>query len=175
MAVQFGKQVAGCTVIGTASRPDSADWVRTLGADAVIDHSAPLAQGLAAAGLPDVTHVASLTHSSQHFAEAVAALAPQGAYGLIDDPTVPLEVTAMKRKSLSLHWESMFTRSSFETADMVRQHEILDSVADLVDDGTVRTAFAADFGPICAENLIRAHSQLESERTIGKIVLSGWP
>ena len=175
MAVQIAKRVAGCTVIGTASRPDSTAWVRSFGADAVVDHSEPLSAGLAAAGIPDVTHVASLTHSTQHFADAVAALAPQGAYGLIDDPAQPLDVNSMKRKSLSLHWESMFTRSLFGTADLARQHEILDTVADLVDEGSLRSTLAADFGPICADNLIRAHEQLESARTTGKIVLSGWP
>lgn len=174
VAVQLAAHVASCTVVGTASRPDSMDWVRSLGADAVIDHSRPLTEGLAAAGMSEVTHVASLTHSEQHFAEAVAALAPQGAYGLIDDPALPLDIAAMKRKSLSLHWEFMFTRAMFQTPDMSEQHRLLDRVADLVDSGRIRSTLGADYGAITASNLIRAHEQIESGTTVGKIVLSGW-
>jgi zinc-binding alcohol dehydrogenase family protein len=184
IAVQLAKRVAGATVVGTASRPQSRNWVLSLGADSVVDHSAGVAAGLRAAGIDSVTHVASLTHSDQHFADAVAALAPQGAYGLIDDPAGPLDLAAMKRKSLSLHWEFMFTRSMFTTADLARQGELLARAAALVDagrlrataasTGTANTGTASDHGPITAANLIRAHEQLETGRTIGKVVLSGW-
>ncbi len=174
IAVQLAKQVAGAAVIGTASRPDSRDWVLSLGADAVVDHTTGIAQGLPDAGIEEVTHVASLTHSDQHFADAVAALAPQGAFGLIDDPAEPLDIAAMKRKSLSLHWEFMFTRSMFTTPDVVRQHELLGRVGQLVDEGRIRTTLGTNYGPINAANLIRAHEQIESGRTIGKVVLSGW-
>ena len=116
------------TVIGTASRPESQQWVREAGAHHVIDHSKPLADELARIGITSVTHVASLTNTEQHFNALIDALAPQGKLALIDDPET-LDVVPLKAKSLSLHWEFMFTRSMFETDDMIAQHQLLTRVA----------------------------------------------
>jgi NADPH:quinone reductase-like Zn-dependent oxidoreductase len=80
----------------------------------------------------------------------------------------------MKRKALSLHWELMFTRSLYETADMIRQHELLNRVADLVDEGVLKTTFGEHYGRINASNLRRAHQWIESGRAQGKIVLEGF-
>jgi zinc-binding alcohol dehydrogenase family protein len=165
-------------VVATASRPATQDWVRQLGAHQVIDHRQPLAaqvQRLVDGGqIAPVTHVASLTQTDQHWDQLVELLAPQGKIGLIDDPAAPLDVMQLKRKSLSLHWELMFTRSLFHTADMQRQHELLNRVADLVDAGSVRSTLAQHFGTITAANLRRAHAQIESGTTLGKIVLEGF-
>ncbi len=171
--VQLARQLTRLTVIGTASRPDTQDWVYALGAHHVIDHSQPLTEGLARIGIPAVTHVASLTHTDQHYAQIVAALAPQGQLALIDDPG-QLDVMALKRKSLSLHWESMFTRSTFGTPDIQRQHDLLNRVSELVDAGVLRTTLGEHYGRINAENLRRAHALIESHRARGKLVLEGF-
>ncbi|WP_277961527.1 zinc-binding alcohol dehydrogenase family protein [Pseudomonas sp. RIT-To-2] len=170
---QLARQLTGLTVIGTASRPQTQQWVRDLGAHHVIDHSQPLSAELKRLGLGPVTHVASLTQTDQHLAELVEALAPQGRLALIDDPK-SLDVSLLKRKSLSLHWEFMYTRSLFETPDMIEQHHLLDRVADLVDAGTLRTTVGEHFGRIEAANLKRAHALLESGKARGKIVLEGF-
>ena len=170
---QLARQLTGLTVIGTASRPQTQAWVRELGAHHVIDHSQPLSAELKRIGIAQVTHVASLTQTDQHFDELVEALAPQGRLALIDDPA-QLDVVKLKRKSLSLHWELMFTRSLFQTADMLEQHRLLDRVAELIDAGTLKTTLGEHFGAINASNLRRAHSLLESGTARGKIVLEGF-
>ncbi len=172
--IQLARALSRVTVIGTASRPDTAEWVRELGAHHVIDHRRPLAEALREAGIESVTHAASLTHTDQHYAQIVEALAPQGRLGLIDDPAHPLDVLALKRKSLSLHWELMFTRSLYRTDDMAEQGRLLDQVADLVDAGRLRSTLGEHYGIINAANLKRAHALLESGRARGKIVLQGF-
>jgi zinc-binding alcohol dehydrogenase family protein len=172
--VQLARQLTQLTVIGTASRAETRDWVRELGAHHVIDHGKPLAAEIATAGLPAPDYVTSLTHSDQHFDQVVEAIAPQGKYALIDDPATPIDIMKFKRKAVSLHWELMFTRSLFTTPDMIAQHHILNRLAELVDAGTIRTTANENFGRIDAENLRRAHALIESGRAQGKIVLEGF-
>ncbi len=173
--IQLARQLTGLTVIATASRPETVAWVRELGAHHVLDHSKPLAEELKAAGLPAPTHVVSLTQTGQHFAQITELIAPQGRFGLIDDPAPgSIDITLLKRKSVSLHWELMFTRSLFETADMNEQHLLLTEVARLVDQGRLRSTRGEYFGTINAANLRRAHALLESGKAVGKVVLSGF-
>ena len=170
---QLAARLTGLTVIGSASRPQTQEWVKSLGAHHVIDHSRPLAEELQRIGVGQVTHVASLTHTDQHLAQIVEALAPQGKLALIDDPE-SLDVRQLKRKSLSLHWEFMYTRSLFQTDDMIEQHKLLERVSGLLDSGVLRTTVGEHFGRIDAANLRRAHALLESNRSVGKIVLEGF-
>ena len=170
---QLAKQLTGLRVIGSASRPETQQWVRELGADDIVDHRQPLAEALRAQGIEQVTHVASLTQTDEHLDQLVEALAPQGKLALIDDPK-QLDVVKLKRKSLSLHWEFMYTRSLFETPDMLEQHKLLNRVAELIDAGTLKTTLGEHFGTINAENLRRAHQLLESGAAKGKIVLEGF-
>jgi zinc-binding alcohol dehydrogenase family protein len=171
--VQLARKLTGITVIGTASRPESRDWVRQLGAHHVIDHTRPLSEELQRIGIAQVDVVASMTHTEQHLPEIVKSLVPQGKLGLIDDPE-HLDVLMLKPKSISLHWEFMCTRSIFETADMIEQHHILDEVAKLVDSGTLKSTLTQRFGIINAANLRRVHALIESDKARGKIVLSGF-
>lgn len=171
--IQLARQRTGLTVVGTASRPESRAWALQLGAHHVIDHRQPFAPQIDALGVPPVDYAISLTHTDQHFAQLVEALAPQGKLALIDDPE-PIDVRLMKRKSLSLHWELMFTRSLFHTDDMDAQHRLLNAIADLVDQGAIRSTVQANLGPICAANLRQAHALLESGKSVGKIVLEGF-
>jgi zinc-binding alcohol dehydrogenase family protein len=171
--VQLARQLTQVTVIGTASRAETRDWTLQLGAHHVIDHGKPLSEELARAGLPAPDYVIGLTHTEHHFDQIVELIAPQGKFGLIDDPA-PIDVRKFKRKAVSLHWELMFTRSLFNTADMAEQHRILNRIAELVDAGTIRTTVNQNFGVINADNLKRAHALLESNRAQGKIVLEGF-
>ena len=170
---QLASQLTALKVIGSASRPETQSWVRELGADIVVDHSQPLSEELKHHGVNAVTHVARLTQTDQHLDQLVEALAPQGKLALIDDPKA-LDITKLKRKSLSLHWEFMYTRSLFETPDMIEQHHLLNRVAELIDAGTLRTTVGEHFGSINAANLRRAHALLESGKSKGKIVLEGF-
>jgi len=171
---QLARQLTKLTVIGSASRDSTQAWVRELGAHHVIDHRQPLVAELKRIGIDAVTHVASLTHTESHYAQIVEALAPQGQLGLIDDLTAPLDVRLLKPKSLSLHWEMMFTRSMFGTPDMAEQGALLNRVAELVDAGRLRSTLGENFGRINAENLKRAHAAVESASTRGKTVLEGF-
>lgn len=170
---QLARQLTGMTVIGTASRQETQEWVRNLGAHHMIDHRKPLSEELKRIGIGEVTHVASLNQTEQHLPEIVASLRPQGRLALIDDPE-NLDVRLLKQKSLSLHWEFMYTRSMFQTDDMIEQHKLLQRVAGLIDSGVLKTTLGEHFGKIDAANLRRAHALLESNTAKGKIVLEGF-
>lgn len=170
---QIARRLTGLTVIATASRPETRDWCLSMGAHHVIDHREPLDRGLKAIGIPQVRYVASLTATDRHHAAILESLAPQGALALIDDPK-SFDIVPFKRKSLSVHWELMFTRSLFQTPDMAEQHRILAEVSALVDSGVLRTTLREQLGTITAANLRRAHALLESGTSIGKAVLAGF-
>ncbi|MGY3608163.1 MULTISPECIES: zinc-binding alcohol dehydrogenase family protein [unclassified Bradyrhizobium] len=171
--IQLARRLTGLTVVATATRPESQKWCLELGAHAVVDHGKPMKEQLEKLKLPPVGLVASLTYTDQHYKAIADFMAPQGKYGLIDDPP-EFNVSAFKGKAISVHWESMFTRSSFQTPDMIAQHHLLNDVADLIDKGVLRTTLAETFGTINAANLKRAHALLESGKSRGKIVLEGW-
>jgi len=171
--IQFARKLTGLTVVATASRPETQQWCLDLGAHHVIDHTKPLAEQLRAIGIPEVEYITSLTATDTHFPALVEVLAPQGKIGLIDDPK-SLDATLLKRKSASLHWELMFTRSLFNTPDLLAQHHLLNEVAALVDEGVIRTTIAETLGTINASNLKKAHALIESGRAKGKLVLEGF-
>ena len=170
---QLARRLTRLTVIGSASRDATREWVTKLGAHHTVDHTRPMQPQLAELGFANVDIVISLTHTDRHYQDIIEALAPQGQLALIDDPAT-LDAVPLKRKSISLHWELMFTRSMFETADMVRQHELLNRVAAMIEDGALSTTLGEHFGAINAANLRRAHALIESNRAIGKIVLENF-
>jgi zinc-binding alcohol dehydrogenase family protein len=171
--IQLARRLTGLTVIATASRPESQAWARDLGAHTVIDHRRPLNEALVNAGFATVDMVASLTATEQHWPAIAEAISPEGHVAVIDDPK-QLDIVPFKRKSVSVHWDFMFTRPVFETKDMIEQHLLLNKAADFFDEGVLRTTMKEDFGPINAANLQRAHAHLESGKAIGKSVLSGF-
>lgn len=171
--IQLAHQLTGLTVIATASRPETEQWVRERGADYVINHHQPLSEELARIGIPQVKYVVSLHQTQENFDEIIKCLLPQGHLGLIDDPS-ELNATKLKSKALSLHWELMFTRSLFQTPDMINQHHILNKAADLIDKKVLQTTIGDHFGIINAANLRRAHALIETQQARGKIVLEGW-
>jgi zinc-binding alcohol dehydrogenase family protein len=171
--IQLASVLTGATIIASASRESSKTWVKKLGADYVIDHSKPLLAQIEQLNIGQVTHVASLTHTDSYLDSYVELLAPMGKIALIDDPK-SVDISKLKQKSLSLHWEFMFTRSMFKAKDMIEQHHILNKVSQLIDQGYLQTTVGKNLGLINAENLRAAHKEIESGKSIGKIVLEGF-
>jgi len=174
IAIQLARRLTDLTIIATGSRPETKAWISELGAHHVIDHSQPLAPQVEALGIGFPAFVFSTTQTEKHVADVLELIAPQGRFSLIDDPKEPMDLRPFKRKSLSIHWEMMFARPVWQTADMIEQHKLLNHVADMVDAGDIRTTLNETYGAINAANLKRAHSMIESGRTKGKIVLSGF-
>ncbi|MEP9380114.1 zinc-binding alcohol dehydrogenase family protein [Aquabacter sp. CN5-332] len=174
IAVQLARRLTDLDIIATASRQDTREWVAELGAHHVIDHRKPLFAEIRAAGLSAPGFVFSTTHTDTHLPEITQLIAPEGRLALIDDPAT-FDIVPLKNKAVSIHWELMFARPMYQTADMVEQAHLLDEVARLVDAGTIRTTLAEHFGPITAENLKRAHAFLEGGQARGKVVLEGFP
>ncbi|WP_424767725.1 zinc-binding alcohol dehydrogenase family protein [Paenibacillus sp. sgz302251] len=173
IAIQLAKQ-AGLIVIGTASRPETVDWVKSMGADYTINHHDPLLPQLEAIGFSSVPYIFCLNALEKHWAGISEAVSPQGVVCAIDDPTSPLNLKLLKQKSATFVWEFMFTRSLYETDDMIEQHLLLNLIADAVDHQKLKTTLAEVLGPISAEHLRQAHKLLESNRTIGKVVLENF-
>jgi NADPH2:quinone reductase len=173
VAVQIARQRTGLTVIATASRPETQEWVRTLGAHHVLDHSEPLATQIKALSIGSPAFIFSTTHTADHVADIVELIAPQGRLCLIDDPA-GFDIMAFKRKAVSIHHELMFTRSIYGTPDMAEQGRILNEVSALVDSGKLRTTLTGRLSPINAANLKDVHALIESGKARGKIVLEGF-
>jgi zinc-binding alcohol dehydrogenase family protein len=170
IGIQLAKQ-AGLHVIATASRPDSVDWVKALGADEVVNHR----QSLTAQIKNPVDYVANFSGELDAYWDAMAELvAPQGALVAIVANTKPLPMDAVRAKSATLCWELMFTRPRFKTPDMIEQHRLLNQVADMLDSGKLRCTLKETLSPINGANLRKAHQRLESGTMIGKLVLKGW-
>jgi NADPH:quinone reductase len=171
MITQLARALTRMVVIGTASRPESQQWVLDHGAHHVVDHH-DLVQGVLGIAPDGVTHVFS-THTAGSIEAFAEILQPGGAITAIDDPE-GLDVVPLKSKSLSFHWEFMFTRPLFQTMDLVEQHNLLDRVAEMVSEGTVQTTLARELGPINAATLREAHAMVEEGRMVGKVVVAGW-
>jgi len=173
IATQLAKY-SGLTVIGTASRPESADWVTGLGADHVINHFEAFLPQLKAAGWEQVDYILCLNSTEKHWSNMAEAIAPQGKICSIVETDELLNLTLLKNKSVTFVWELMFTRSIYQTPDMIEQHNLLNEIARLVDDGVLRTTTNETLTPINAANLRKAHAMLETGRTVGKVVLEGF-
>ena len=173
ITIQLLRALTDLTVVATASRPETQDWVRECGAHHVIDHRQPLVPQVEALGLGAPGYVFSTTHTDAHLPAIIELIAPQGRFGLIDDPAV-LDAKPFKQKAVSLHWEFMFTRPVFETPDMDAQGRLLNEVAALVDAGRIRSTATEVAGKIDAATLRAVHAQIETHTARGKIVLEGF-
>ncbi|HEY0199136.1 MAG TPA: zinc-binding alcohol dehydrogenase family protein [Rhodanobacter sp.] len=174
IAIQLARR-AGFTVIATASRPETVSWCRSMGAHHVIDHRQPLPPQLAALGFEQVDAVANFADTERYWKTVGEILAPQGHVGLIVEPRGDLNIgDPYKDKCIGIHWEMMFARARYKTADQNEQGRILERVATLIDAGELRGTRNENLGAITAENLREAHRRLESGRSIGKQVLAGW-
>jgi NADPH2:quinone reductase len=173
IAIQLLRAKTGLTIVASASREVSARRVLELGSHHVVDHSRPMAPQIEALALGQPAFVFSVAETCRHLPDIARFIAPQGRLALIDDPEA-LDIRPLKAKSVSIHWEAMFTRSLHETPDMIEQHRILREVAKLVESGRIVSTVTENFGPINAANLKRAHAAVEGGFGLGKIVLAGW-
>jgi len=174
IAIQIAKR-AGFRVVATASRAETVEWCRRMGADEVVDHRQPLAPQLQALGIEQVDAALNLADTDRYWDVLGELLAPQGHAGLIVEPSGALKIgDPYKAKCIGIHWEMMFARPRFRTADMIEQGRLLDRVAELIDAGELKGTHTQTLGKIDAQNLREAHRRLESGTTIGKLVLAGW-
>ncbi len=167
--IQIAKTKTKQRVIATASRAQSAQWVRSLGADEVVNHREDWVAEAKSLGIDAVDHAVALNASEQHIDALEAIIKPQGQLGLIDDPT-SFDLTKFKQKSISLHWEFMFTRSMFQTEDMEAQHRLLNEISQMVDAKQIRTTLQENLGPLTVEKLRAAHERIMNGRSVGKLV-----
>lgn len=173
MVIQIARALTGLTVVATASRPETRAWCEKLGAHHVVDHGGDIAAQMRALGLKGAQYVFSTNTNARNWAQIVEAVAPQGKVLLIES-TAQIDARDVMRKSVSIHWELMFTRPLFATPDMAEQHRLLNEVATLVEADRLRGTVTRNLGTINAENLLEAHALLEEGRMIGKVVLEGF-
>lgn len=174
MAIQLAK-FAGLTVIATASRQETRQWVAGLGADHILDHRQPLPAQLAALGSREVDFIANFSNTDAYWNVMAELIRPQGKIVSIVENSAPLDLNLLKSKSATFVWEFMFTRAMYQTTDMSKQGNLLDETAALVNAKKLRTTLTETFSPITAANLRQAHARLESGRSIGKLAVAGWP
>jgi len=174
IAIQLAKQLAKLNVVATASRPESSAWVKKLGADHVVNHRNALDKELSAIALPHVDYIFCLNNTAQHWSAMANAIAPQGRICSIVETPDPVDLDLLKSKSGTFVWEFMFTRSMYQTADMIEQQRLLNAIADLVDNGELVTTVNHVIRPISSENLRKAHAAVEQGSSIGKVVLADW-
>ncbi|MEO7916577.1 MAG: zinc-binding alcohol dehydrogenase family protein [Dokdonella sp.] len=168
---QLARRLTGVTVIGTASRPETRDWVLAHGAHHVINHREPWAQQLAALGITDVDFVIGLNESASYIPQIAAVMRPEGKFALIDDPKA-LDIGPFKAKSISIHWELMYTRPLFTTRSISRQHALLRRIAELVDRGDLVHTLTRRMDGLDAAGLAQAHALVEAGNMIGKVVVA---
>jgi len=168
---QLARQLTDLTVIGTASRPETRDWVLAHGAHHTIDHHKPWKAQLEALGINEVAYVASLNGTARNVEQIADVLMPEGAFALIDDPKT-LDIAPFKLKSIAVHWELMFTRTMFNTRTLARQHALLRRVAELVDRGDIVHTMTQQIEGLDAAGLKKAHALVEAGDMIGKVVVT---
>ncbi|WP_118952567.1 zinc-binding alcohol dehydrogenase family protein [Taibaiella helva] len=170
IAIQIAGKVAGLTVIATASRPSSAEWCRKMGADHIVDHR-DLVRNVHQAGFTHVDFILDFVDTNTYWDAMAELIKPQGHIASITGSAQPVALNKIKGKSAGFSWELMFTRSTFQTGDMIAQHHILNRVAGLLDEGVLRTTLTETLDGLSAANLKTAHHQLESGSMIGKLVI----
>jgi NADPH:quinone reductase len=174
IAIQIASKLAKLKVIATASREESREWCLKFGANNVINHHNSLVEELTELGIKKVDYIFCLNNTDQHWAFMAKIIAPQGRICSIVETEKPVDLGALKKKSATFVWELMFTRPMYQTTDMIEQQRLLNTIADLVDNGKLVTTVNQVIRPISAKNLRQAHAQIEQGHTIGKVVLADW-
>lgn len=170
IAIQLAKKIAGLTVIATASRPETIDWCKKQGADYVVDHKNLISE-VRKAGFEHVDFILDFVDTNAYWDIMTELIKPQGHIASITGSSNPVALNSLKSKSVSFSWELMYTRSMFQTEDMIEQHHILNKVADLLDNGILKTTLNETLNGLTADSLKKAHQLLESGKTIGKIAI----
>ncbi len=172
--IQLARKLTNLTVVASASRKETRSWCQKMGAHYVINHHEYMNAQLAEIGKKP-KFIAGLTATEQHFRAYSEIIKPQGHICLIDDPdSKAVDIGLLKPKSVSLHWEFMFTRSLFQTPDMDMQGHLLNRVSTLMDKGELQSTLTKNLGTIDADNLKTAHRMLEAGDSIGKVCLENF-
>lgn len=170
IAIQLARKISGLKVIATASRPETKDWCKAMGADVVVDHK-NLVEEVRAAGLREVDFILDFVDLNSYWDDLVELIKPQGHIVSITGSATPIALNKLKNKSVTFSWELMYTRSMYQTEDMKQQHHILNELAKLLDNGTLKTTLNQTLKGFTVKNLKEAHRLLESGKTIGKVVI----
>lgn len=170
IATQIAKY-AGLKVIATASREETKNWCEKMGADVIINHRENLLQQLNEAGIGEVDYIFCLNDTDGHWDGMAEAIKPQGSICSIVENEQNLDLNVLKSKSVTFVWEFMYTRSMFQTEDIIEQHRLLNKVSELLEEGIFQTTLTKTFQPINAEQLKKAHKEVESGKMIGKLVV----
>lgn len=170
IAIQLAKKLLGLTVIATASRPETIEWCKKMGADHVVNHR-NLVEEVENAGFKQVDIILDFVDITQYWEAFLTLIKPQGHIGSIANAAQPVNLQPLKSKSVSFHWEFMFTRSTFQTDDIQVQHDILNNIASMLDDGTIQSTLHTTLNGFSVEHLKEVHALLESGKAIGKVVI----
>jgi NADPH2:quinone reductase len=173
MAIQFARQFSNCTIIATASRPETQKWCTDLGAHHVIDHSRDLGDQLNTIGFETVPYILNCSNNAPYWKTMSELVSPEGAICLVASTKAKLDLDLYMAKSVRINYELMFTRSMFKTAKMSLQGDLLDKLSDMISSGSVRHVLTENFGAMSVETLARAHAHIEKGRMLGKLALSG--
>ena len=172
IAIQLAKKISHLQVVATASREESRQWCLSLGADTIINHRENMIEQYQQQALANPDYILCLNSTDDHFKAMSELIAPQGMICSIVETTQSHDLDELKTKSAGFVWEFMFTRSMYKTGDRIKQHELLNSIADLIDSGELKTTLKEVFGEMSVENIMKAHKLLEAGSSIGKIVLT---
>ncbi|MDA3886700.1 MAG: zinc-binding alcohol dehydrogenase family protein [Candidatus Delongbacteria bacterium] len=172
IAIQLAKKVAGLKVIATASRDESKNWCRSLGADGVLDHRKDLREEMDQLKIKNFDYILCLNNTDQYFSKMSEIIKPQGKICSLVSTEKEHDLDILKKKSVTFVWEFMFTRSMFNTDDVIEQSKLLNKLSDLLDAGIIKTTKTSVESNLNIENLNLVHQLIESGKSIGKIVLS---
>lgn len=173
MAIQLARALTNLEIVATASRQETTAWCKDLGAHAVIDHSGDLIEGVRQAGLGTFSYILNCNNNLPYWNAMAEIIAPQGRVCLLSSTGEPVDLDIFMEKSIAVCWELMYTRSHFETHDLGHQREILNGIADLMEEGRIRSTLQRSLGPLSASNAAKAHEVLESRTMIGKLTMGG--
>lgn len=171
IAIQLAKR-AGLQVIATASRPETIQWVQDLGADIVINHHEDLAKQLAQYDIKTVNHVLYFANMTPTWSQITKLIAPRGHIVSITGGKIELDTAILKEKAVSFDWEWMFSKAKYQTDDLISQHHILNEIARLMTNGELKSTLTTTLSGFTTENFRRAHELIETNQTIGKIVIT---
>jgi len=173
MAIQLARRLSNCTVIATASRPESREWCTKLGAHYIIDHSADIPGQLSALGHGTVPYILNCSNNMPYWEVMSQVIAPEGSVCLVASTKAKLDLDIFMAKSARISWELMFTKTLFQTKSLDRQGAILNKVRELIDTGQIIHTKTASLGAMSPAALATAHRLIEEGKMIGKVTLSG--
>ncbi|MBB1070391.1 zinc-binding alcohol dehydrogenase family protein [Limosilactobacillus sp. RRLNB_1_1] len=165
---------AGLTVIASASRPESIKWVKEHGAKYTVNHRNNLVDEVRKLGYKYVDYILGLKDIDSHWKEMCELIKPEGTIASITENKRPINLRLLTPKKATFTWEWMYTKSYYHTSDMQTQHTILDTIAQLLDEGKLKCTLTRSLSPLNAATLRKAHSLVESGHMIGKVAVSGW-